>query len=103
MAQAGKLIRMNFTIPKTFRLGGREWKVKRNVRTKKYYGLSEHTKCVIKLSTLNKSPEEEMHTFLHEVLHAIAYTMGNNKLNKDESKIDGMASLLLQVFESACD
>jgi Zn-dependent peptidase ImmA (M78 family) len=88
-------------IPKTFRLGGRTWTVKRGVPSKKWYGRTHHTKCLIEISTFSKSPEEELHTFYHELLHAIAGTMGWTKFNRNEDKIDAMASLLLQVTESS--
>lgn len=84
-------------IPKRFQLGGRTWIVKRGIKTKKWYGATEHSKCIIKLSTLNKSDEEELHTFLHELTHAIAGTMGWKKFNNDELKVDAFSSLLLQV------
>lgn len=94
---------MNFQIPKTFRLGGRTWKVKRNCRSKKWFGRCKYNQCLIELSTLNRSPEEELHTFLHELMHAIAHAMAWIKFEEDEAKIDGVASLLLQVLESASD
>lgn len=85
-------------IPARFRLAGREWKVKRRIKSNKWYGRTHHHKCLIELSTLNKSYEEELHTFLHELLHAVSGTMGWEKFCQDEMKIDAMAALLLQVI-----
>lgn len=88
-------------IPKTFELAGRTWTVKRNVKSKKWFGQTQAGRCLIQLSTMNKDDEEEAHTFLHELLHAIASTMGWEKFNKDESKIDAVAGLLLQALTTA--
>jgi hypothetical protein len=94
-------------IPKTFRLGGRRWTVKRNCkspalgRKNSWYGRTHFSQCRIELSQLNRDAEEEGHTFLHELLHAIASTMGWEKLNKDEHKIDAVAGLLLQALTTA--
>ena len=85
-------------IPASFILAGRTWKVKRKVRATKWYGRTYAHKCLIELSTANKSHEEELHTFFHELLHATASAMGWEKFNKDEPKIDAMAALLLQAF-----
>lgn len=87
-------------IPKRFMLGGREWTVKRGVKMKNLYGSCSGSRCEIKLSTKNQTRTEELHTFCHELLHAICYTMGWKRLNKNESKIDAMASLLLQAITS---
>lgn len=85
-------------IPATFELAGRTWKVKRGVKTKKWYGRCHHSKCLIELSAYNRNPEEEAHSFLHELLHAVAVTMGWKSFNKNEAKIDAVAGLLLQAF-----
>lgn len=88
-------------IPKTFQLGGRTWTVKRRVRSKKWYGRTHQSECRIELSTYNKNEEEELHTFMHELLHAVAGTMGWEKLNNDEVKIDALAGLLVQAMQTS--
>ena len=88
-------------IPKTFKLGSRTWTVKRKMRATKWYGRTHSHSCKIELSTLNKTPEEELHTFYHELFHAIATTMGDDKLNNNESKIDALGNLLAQFMTTA--
>lgn len=88
-------------IPKTFQLGGRTWRVKRGVKSKRWYGLTQSHNCVIKLSTLNKTPEAELHTFYHELVHAVGFTMGWNLLINDETKVDAMGGLFAQAMKTA--
>jgi hypothetical protein len=86
-------------IPKKFKLGSRTWKVI-IVGKRKWYGSCSVTKCTIKLSSLNKTNEEAWHTFCHELMHAISGTIGFERLNKDEDKIDAMGNMLAQALES---
>ena len=88
------------SIPKTFELGGRTWTVKL-VGKRKWYGQTTPHECKIELSKLCRTPEAELHTFLHELLHAAAITMGWSKFNNDEEHIDAMASLLQQALTTA--
>lgn len=55
---------------------------------------------MIELSTKCRDNEELAHTFLHELMHAVAYTMNWEKLYNDEAGVDGIASLLLQALSS---
>lgn len=91
---------MTISIPSSFKLGARTWTVKR-VGKKKWYGQTSHNECEIRLSSRCKDDEELLHTFLHELTHAIAYAMGWTKFNDDEAKIDGFASLLMQAMTTA--
>lgn len=91
---------MKLTIPSTFELAGRTWTVKR-VGKKKWYGRTRGGNCLIELSTKSKDDEELMHTFLHELLHAILYTQGDDKLFYDEFFVDSSASLLMQALTTA--
>lgn len=59
------------------------------------------SRCVIRLSRHNKSAEEEWHTFCHELTHAICFTMGWERFNDDEIKIDAFANLLAQSLSTA--
>ncbi len=88
---------MNFEIPREFVLAGRTWKVKR-VGKRKWYGSTFSHSCEIHLSSCCDTPELLAHTFLHEVLHAVATAMGWTKFNEDEDKVDAMASLILQAL-----
>lgn len=71
------------------------------VGKRKWFGQTNHNECEIKLSSRCKDDEELLHTFLHELTHAIAYAMGWNEFNDDEGKIDGFASLLMQTMVTA--
>lgn len=82
-------------IPETFQLGSRTWRVKRNVRMKDY-GDCSGSKCLIRLSRKNKDAQEELHTFYHELAHAIEYTCGWKLSHR---QIDALGNMLAQ-FES---
>lgn len=90
-------------IPKRFELGGRTWRVVRGVkgRNRREYGRASSSRCVIELTTKNKTRESEEHTFCHELAHAIGYTMAWQKLIKDETKVDALGSLLRQFLATA--
>jgi hypothetical protein len=87
-------------IPAEVTLGSRTWKIKRGVRMKAL-GDCDGSRCVIRLSRKNKSPEEEWHTFCHELTHAICFSMGWSEFNDDEIKIDAFANLLAQALATA--
>jgi hypothetical protein len=63
--------------------------------------MTEPATCTIKLSARCQDEEEYLHTFLHELNHAIYFTMGNEERYKDEYLIDGHAALLLQALVTA--
>lgn len=90
-------------IPKTFQLGGRTWRVKRGVkgRNSKEYGRCSSSRCVIEITTKNKTEESEEHTFYHELAHAIGYTMAWKTLIKDEDTVDAVGGLLRQFITTA--
>lgn len=84
-------------IPSEFQLGFRTWTVK-HVGKRKWYGRTYPSECRIELSSLNENAEAELHTFVHELLHAVAVTMGWSKFNDNEMRIDAMAGLLIQAM-----
>lgn len=87
-------------IPRTFKLGSRTWRVDWD-KSRKHYGATHGSKCRIRLSKkLNRSDEETLHTFLHELTHAITYTAGMKKLNADEAFTDAFSNLLGQALET---
>lgn len=59
------------------------------------------SRCVIRLSKRNSTPEEEWHTFCHELTHAICFTIGWTEFNEDEVKVDAFANLLAQALRDA--
>jgi hypothetical protein len=84
-------------IPARFKLASRTWKVKRGARMKAL-GDCDAQRCVIRLSRHNKSGEEELHTFMHELVHAVYFTLGWKRANDNEQRVDALASVLVQAF-----
>jgi hypothetical protein len=68
----------------------------KHVGRKKWLGLTDPGDCTISLSSKNQNDEELLHTFYHELMHAVLFTMGNEKLYRDEFIIDGIGGLLAQ-------
>jgi hypothetical protein len=84
-------------IPKRFQLGSRTWKVKRGAELGGDYGACSSSKCVIRLAAKNKPGEEELHTFCHELVHAIKFTLGD-KMPHDEEYTDAFGNVLAQFL-----
>lgn len=53
---------------------------------------------------VDQTPSMVAHTFLHEVMHAVLWSLGN-PLAEDENFVDAVAGALTHVFESStgCD
>lgn len=73
----------------------------KHVGRRKWFGRTNSGTCVIELSSRCKDDEEYLHTFLHELNHAIFWAMSKEKLWSDESLVDGHAGLLLQALVTA--
>lgn len=87
-------------IPESFRLGGREWKVKfRQKMPKGTLGECHSDNCEIHLKK-GMTGETLHHTFYHELCHAVAFTMGWSEFNGDEDKIDAVGGLLYQFLNT---
>ena len=84
-------------IPTTFNLGSRKWTVRRG-RKLKEYGRTYGNQCRIELSRINRTPEEELHTFCHELIHAFESTLG---WELKEAKVDALANCLAQFLTTA--
>ena len=50
-------------------------------------------------STSKQSESSKVNTFIHEVVHGVLNTMGENKLSSDEKFVTTFASLLVDVIE----
>ena len=50
-------------------------------------------------STRKQSDTSKVNTFVHEVVHGVLDTMGENKLSSDEKFVSTFASLLVDVIE----
>lgn len=88
-------------IPKTFQLGGRTWTVEVHDlidSDQDLHGDTDSSECVIRLR--KGKPELMQHTFYHELCHAIAYTLGWRKFNKDEDKIDSLGGMFYQYLKT---
>lgn len=91
-----------FSPPTSFKLGSRTWKVEIVSRRGKWLGKADGYRCRIRLNRKRiKDNEELRHTFFHELMHAICFTMGWDKLNFDEAKIDAIGNMLAQVEDTA--
>lgn len=91
-------------IPKTFQLANRTWRVEFKRMSKKHLGWTSNDLAVIRLNSrlLKRGSEELLNlTFFHELLHAITGTAGEAELNADEERIDRLATLFAQVFQTA--
>lgn len=84
-------------IPTRFKLASRTWTVKRGVRMKAL-GVSDGQRCRIKLSRKNTPGEEELHTFCHELAHAMYFTLGWPTANDNEAKVDALGNVLAQFL-----
>ena len=91
------------SIPKQFQLGGRTWKVGFFAMLDgdpDMYGDCDNTTCKIRVK-MDPDPHLMWHSFYHELCHAICFTLGWTKLNKDEDKIDALANVLLQYMQTS--
>lgn len=52
-----------------------------------------------KFHEYNQSESSQVNTFIHEVVHGVLDTMGENKLSSDEKFVTTFASLLVDVIE----
>lgn len=91
---------MNYTIPKKFDLGGITWKVEQLDVIPGAMGACSNSEAIIILLK-NLSPEVKMQTFLHELAHAILFSMGKSADQHDEQFVDGFATFFLQFLKSA--
>lgn len=95
---------MKFVIPNKFNLAGHTYKVelKKNIlTTDSEYGSLNEVTHVMQLQAPDPIPTTRVEsTFLHELLHAIFYELGENELDKNERLIDSVANLLHQALTS---
>ena len=52
-----------------------------------------------KFHEYNQSESSQVNTFIHEVVHGVLDTMGENKLSSDEKFVSTFSSLLVDVIE----
>jgi hypothetical protein len=94
-----------YRLPKSIELIGLKWTVQwddKLMELQEAYGLTDFDKLTISLdSSLKDRKELAEHTFWHEKMHAITFSMGRKDLDEDEAFIDTCASLILQSTKSA--
>jgi hypothetical protein len=93
----------SFTPPKRFELGGITVKVKQNpelMKTTGAFGVAIFNEGEIHLDTKSHPVDIQAITFLHEKIHFILFTMGNQELCQDEEFVDTFASLLWQSMKT---
>ena len=91
-------------IPSKIRIGGQDI----NVLIKEHLADSKLGKICIASGELEiaenfyeykQSESSKVNTFIHEVVHGVLDTMGENKLSSDEKFVTTFASLLVDVVE----
>lgn len=91
---------MGLKLPTEFQVANHTWRV-RFKRMKKPYGKMDSKTRVVTLDVSLKDDDELLlQTFIHELLHVCAGTMGWDRVNDDESRIDALASLLAQAWQT---
>jgi hypothetical protein len=95
---------MKFVIPSKFNLAGHTYKVelkKNTLLTENEYGSLNEVTHHMQLQAPDPIPVSRVEsTFLHELLHAIFYELGEADLDKNERLIDSVANLLHQALTS---
>ena len=90
------------SIPNSFQLGGRHWEVVYHDlidNEPETLGDCDSDQATIRLKSGLK-PELLQHTYYHELMHAVCFTLGWDKLNDDEGKIDALGGMILQYLRS---
>ena len=91
-------------IPSKIRIGGQDI----NISIKEHLvGEKLGTMCLAsgeleiaeKFYDSKQSESSKINTFIHEVVHGVLDTMGENKLSRDEKFVNTFASLLVDVIE----
>ena len=82
-------------IPKSFVLGGVKWELG-PMELVKEYGVCIHDSHRILIAE-HMSKDRTDHTYAHELVHSIMYSMGLR--DHDEKFVDGFAGFLHQYFQ----
>lgn len=91
-------------IPSKIRIGGQDidvW-IKDHLTDEKLGTIclaSGELNIAEKFYEYNQSESSQVNTFIHEVVHGVLNTMGENKLSSDEKFVTTFASLLVDVIE----
>lgn len=89
-----------YPIPATFDLGGITWSVTElDVIPGAMGACSNADAAIVLLKSL--APEIKFQTFLHELVHAVFFSMGKSADQHDEQFTDAFATFFLQYLKSA--
>lgn len=86
-------------IPRQFQLGGTTWKVEQVHPLMGAMGATFNGQALVQLDKELPQQVKEQ-TFLHEVVHAILFSMGKPSTEHDEVFVDGFATFLHQFLTS---
>lgn len=94
-------------IPKSFKLGGKEYTVKEDNTIDYDHGWSGlHDANTLEIKLASKLGAAKMHidsieqTFYHELVHAILSSLHKYDLNKDEEFVDTFGTMLHQFMKT---
>ena len=96
---------MEMKIPKKFRLGGVDYTVKQVEHCGNYdnFGFWK-SQGIIEIANqaggYDVSDSKKRQTFLHELTHAILFTMRKDELNDDESFVNTFSSFLNETIST---
>ena len=91
---------------KTFELIGKTFRViddNKYLTDKKLLGEFRGDKCVIAMRSeaFKRNPGQiYVHTFYHELVHALMYSMGEGKLGRNEKFVDILSGLIQQFVKT---
>lgn len=88
---------MRVTVPSSFKLAGMTWTVVQ-VPGLDNLGECERDDLLIKIRE-ELTPKIKAQTFIHELLHAVWFTMGDED-GGDEKTVEGFAQLLYQALST---
>ena len=96
---------MEFKLPKKFKVGGVDYTVKQVEHCGNYdnFGFC-FPQGIIEIANqaggYKVSESKKMQTFLHELTHAILFTMKKEELNDDESFVNTFSSFLNEAINT---
>ena len=96
---------MKFKLPKKFKVGSVDYEVKRveHCGNNDDFGFWR-PQGIIEIANqaggYEVSESKKMQTFLHELTHAILFTMGKEDLNDDESFVNTFSSFLNEAINT---
>lgn len=93
---------MNISLPGSFTILGTNYKVKlvKKIDNEGSLGICDPDKRLIKIRK-DLLVEDMEATFLHELTHAILFTLGYNELSEDERFVEQISQAIYQVIKTS--